>query len=108
MGTQRSGLQRKLREAGAVTTDHFAGFALTGYLDEASLLELIERLPAGTTELMCHPGFCREPLRKSATRLKESREIELRALTSEKVRIAIEAREVRLLNYVELSAETVG
>jgi chitin disaccharide deacetylase len=103
MRTQSSGLQRKLREAGAVTTDHFAGFALTGYLDEGRLLELIASLPEGTTELMCHPGFCREQLRASATRLKESREIELRALTSEKVRAAIEAYGVRVVNYLELT-----
>jgi predicted glycoside hydrolase/deacetylase ChbG (UPF0249 family) len=108
MHTQRSGLQRKLREAGAVTTDHFAGFALTGYLDEAKLLDLIEKLPAGSTELMCHPGFCREQLRASQTRLKESREIELRALTSEKVKSALAAREVRVTNYVELPRHSPG
>ncbi len=99
MRTQHSGLQRKLREAGARTTDHFAGYALTGYLDEAKLLALIEELPAGTTELMCHPGFCREELRASPTRLKESREIELRALTSPKVRDALRARQIQLANY---------
>lgn len=80
-------------------TDHFAGFALTGYLDEAKLLALIPELPDGTVELMCHPGFCREELRGSRTRLKESREIELQALTSPVVRAALEAREVRLTNY---------
>ena len=104
MQTQRGGLQRKLREAGAVTTDHFAGFALTGYLDEARLLELVGKLPEGTTELMCHPGFCREQLRASPTRLMESREIELRALTSARVRSALDTRGVQLANYVELTA----
>lgn len=99
MRTQHSGLQRKLRDAGALTTDYFAGFALTGYLDEAELLKLIETLPPGTTELMCHPGFCRDELRASATRLKETREIELRALTSAKVRAAIAARNIELANY---------
>jgi predicted glycoside hydrolase/deacetylase ChbG (UPF0249 family) len=54
---------------------------------------------------MCHPGFCRDALRASRTRLKESREIELRALTSERVRAAMEARSIRLTNYVELKAE---
>lgn len=103
MHTQRSGLQRKLREAGAMTTDHFAGFALTGYLDEASLLELIGKLPEGTTELMCHPGFCREQLRASTTRLKESREIELRALTSASVRSVLNGRGVRLASFGELT-----
>jgi predicted glycoside hydrolase/deacetylase ChbG (UPF0249 family) len=102
MHTQRNSLQRKLREAGAMTTDHFAGFALTGYLDEAKLLELLERLPEGSTELMCHPGFCRDQLRASSTRLKESREIELRALTSPAVRAALEARSIRLTTFAQL------
>lgn len=105
MQTQRNGLQHKLREAGAVTTDHFAGFALTGYLDEARLLELIATLPEGSTELMCHPGFCREQLRASATRLKESREIELRALTSPIVRAALDARKIRLTNFAALTVK---
>ncbi len=104
MQTQRSGLQRKLREAGAVTTDHFAGFALTGYLDEERLLALVEKLPEGITELMCHPGFCREELRASPTRLRESREIELRALTSESVLTAVKARGIRLSNFGDLGS----
>jgi predicted glycoside hydrolase/deacetylase ChbG (UPF0249 family) len=99
MRTQRSGLQRKLRDAGAVSTDHFAGFALTGHLDEATLVRLIGELPDGTTELMCHPGFCREELRASATRLKESRAVELAALTSPLVQAALQARPVELINY---------
>ncbi len=102
MRTQSGGLQRKLRDAGAVTTDHFAGFALTGYLDEAKLLELIEKLPDGSTELMCHPGFCRDQLRASATRLKESREIELQALTSPKVRAVLKTRGVNLSTFAQL------
>jgi predicted glycoside hydrolase/deacetylase ChbG (UPF0249 family) len=102
MQTQRSGLQRKLREAGALTTDYFAGFALTGYLDETKLLQLIDALPDGTTELMCHPGFCRDELRHSRTRLKESREIELNALTSARVRSALDAKGIALANYREL------
>jgi len=96
MRTQRSGLQRKLRHAGARTTDHFAGFALTGYLDETRLLQLMDELPDGTTELMCHPGFCRDELRASPTRLKESREIELHALTSSKVIARIKQRAIEL------------
>jgi predicted glycoside hydrolase/deacetylase ChbG (UPF0249 family) len=99
MRTQKSGLQRKLRAVGAVSTEHFAGFALTGSLDEAAVLRLISELPEGTTELMCHPGFCRAELMASTTRLKESREIELKALTSAAVREAIAARGIELANY---------
>ena len=99
MRTQNSGLQRKLRDAGALTTDHFAGFALTGCLNEEKLLKLIEELPDGTTELMVHPGFCGEELRASSTRLKESRQIELSALTSPRVRSALRPRNIELANY---------
>lgn len=99
MRTRRTGLQRTLVEAGALSTDHFAGFALTGHLNEHKLLRLIERLPDGTTELMCHPGYCRDELRRTNTRLFESREIELNALKSAKVREAVRARGVELGNY---------
>ena len=48
------------------------------------------RLPEGSTEFMCHPGFCGDELRAARTRLKESREHELRALTSPEVRTALD------------------
>jgi predicted glycoside hydrolase/deacetylase ChbG (UPF0249 family) len=99
MRTQRTGLQRKLVEAGALTTNHFAGFSLTGHLDETTLLRLIEDLPEGSTELMCHPGFCREELRASPTRLKESREIELKALVSAKAMTRLKERGIQLANF---------
>lgn len=99
MRTQMWGMRRKLRAAGALTTDHFAGFAETGFLDEGRLVELIDRLPAGSTELMCHPGFLGPELSASRTRLKASREVELRALTSPLVRARLEERGVVLEKY---------
>ena len=53
---------------------------------------------------MCHPGVCTdaEPCAAS-TRLKESRERELRALTSAKVRVAMKEERVELANYRDLS-----
>ena len=56
-------------------------------------------LPEGSTELMCHPGYCRAELRAARTRLKESREAELRALTAPDVRAAIEECGVELCPY---------
>lgn len=84
---------------GIRTTDHFAGFRLTGSLDERALIDQLRRLPEGLTELMCHPGRLGPELRAAATRLKESREIELRALTSSAVREAIRRRGIQLVNY---------
>jgi predicted glycoside hydrolase/deacetylase ChbG (UPF0249 family) len=84
---------------GLRTTDHFAGFQITGSLDEDSLARTLERLPAGLTEFMCHPGRSGPELRGAATRLKESRQVELAALLSPRTRRVIEQRGIELLNY---------
>lgn len=81
------------------TTDHFTGFQITGTLRRANLIATLERLPEGLTEFMCHPGKCGEELQAAATRLKESRELELQALTSPEVRTVIERRGIELVNY---------
>jgi predicted glycoside hydrolase/deacetylase ChbG (UPF0249 family) len=90
---------RVLDRYGCRTTDYFAGFQLTGRLRAAELLRLLQALPDGLTEFMCHPGFSREPLRKASTRLKESREDELRALTDPEVRSAVERAGIELVDY---------
>jgi predicted glycoside hydrolase/deacetylase ChbG (UPF0249 family) len=81
------------------TTDHFAGFRITGRLRTPELVSLLGALPEGTTELMCHPGLCGEALRRAATRLKESRQAELEALTAPEVRNAISRAGIQLVNY---------
>lgn len=91
-----------LERHGCRTTDHFAGFQMTGRFRTRELVELVRQLPAGTTELMCHPGHCTEELRAAHTRLKESREAELEALTAPEVREAIEEAGVRVVGYREL------
>jgi predicted glycoside hydrolase/deacetylase ChbG (UPF0249 family) len=85
--------------AGLRTTDHFAGFRDTGSLNEAAMIRTLEKLPDGLTEFMCHPGKCGPELQGAATRLKESRAVELAALTSPEVRRVIERRGIRLTDY---------
>ena len=75
-GVLRRRFYRVLRKHGCRTTDHFAGFRITGLYDTAELATLIRNLPDGTTELMTHPGLCTDELRSAHTRLKESREAE--------------------------------
>jgi predicted glycoside hydrolase/deacetylase ChbG (UPF0249 family) len=86
------------------TTDYFAGFLVTGRLETRELVDLLEALPEGSTELMCHPGRCELALRSARTRLKESREAELRALTAPQVREAVARAEIELVNYRQLSS----
>jgi len=93
------GLRRKIAARGLRTTEHFAGFAMTGKFGAAELAGLVGRLSAGVTEFMCHPGYCTSELRAARTRLKESRERELEALTSPQVREALTRAGVELVNY---------
>jgi predicted glycoside hydrolase/deacetylase ChbG (UPF0249 family) len=63
---------------------------------------LIRSLPEGSTEFMCHPGICTDELRGARTRLKESREGELRALTAPEVRDALRESGVELATFSSL------
>jgi predicted glycoside hydrolase/deacetylase ChbG (UPF0249 family) len=103
MRTLDGRFQLVLEHHGCRTTDHFAGFQITGRFRTAELARLIQALPEGVTELMCHPGYCGEDLRRSHTRLKESRERELQALTAPETRQALRDSGVELVNYRMLS-----
>lgn len=102
LGLLRRRFHGVLAKHGCLTTDHFAGFQITGRFRTAELVDLLGVLPDGSTELMCHPGRCGEALRQARTRLKESREHELEALVAPEVRAALERNAVTLVNYREL------
>lgn len=69
-----------VKERGLATTDGCVGVLATGNLDRAALDSLLERLPDGTWELVCHPAYMDDELRATRTRLQESRPTELDAL----------------------------
>jgi len=99
----RRRFHRVLQKHGCRTTDHFAGFQITGRFRAAELVELIAMLPEGSTELMCHPGHCGPALRAARTRLKQSREHELAALVAPAVRQALDRHGIDLVDYRRLS-----
>ena len=98
----RGRFARVLSKYGCRSTDHFAGFQVTGRYDAVQLARLIQALPDGTTEFMCHPGVCGDELRAARTRLQESRQRELEALTSREVRLALAESGVQLARYRDL------
>jgi predicted glycoside hydrolase/deacetylase ChbG (UPF0249 family) len=100
----RPNFHRVLKRHGCRTTDHFAGFRMTGRLRARELALLVASLPPGSTELMVHPGHCTGELCAARTRLKESREEELRALTSPEARKALDDHQVRLARFSDLDA----
>lgn len=64
----------------------------------ARLIELIETLPAGWTELGCHPGLGVEAESSYAA----EREVEVGTLTDPRVRAAVEKRGVELRSFADL------
>lgn len=95
--------QRSVRDQHMSTTDGMAGVIATGSLDRKLLLAIVHRLPEGTWELVCHPGYLDSDLRNAGTRLLESRRVELEALLSEEVRQAVARRGIRLMSYEEIA-----
>lgn len=74
--------RRIVAEEGFVTTDGALGVLATGKLDDAMLNSLLGNLPAGTWELVTHPGYNDSDLANVRTRLRASRETEREALLS--------------------------
>ncbi|HYL97653.1 MAG TPA: ChbG/HpnK family deacetylase [Blastocatellia bacterium] len=87
---------------GIKTPDRFFGVSLTGLVDTESMEQLLSETPAGTSEIMCHPGIYDDELELAHTRLKQSRQRELEALTDERVKLAVAARGIKLISYREL------
>jgi predicted glycoside hydrolase/deacetylase ChbG (UPF0249 family) len=98
----RVGFHRKIERYRCRTTDHFAGFELTGIVSSRNIFELLRALPPGVTEFMCHPGLCGDELMAARTRLKQSRRAELEALLDPEIRRGLAATHVRLSSYREL------
>jgi hopanoid biosynthesis associated protein HpnK len=87
------------RRYGLHSPDHFLGLAMTGRLSAATLRQMIETLPDGRTEIMLHPGVSDADLASTGSRLQEQRQLELDALLSPEVRLAVERCGVRLISY---------
>jgi hopanoid biosynthesis associated protein HpnK len=96
----------RFREAvereGLITTDGTLGIEVTGALDETLFEAIAEDMPEGTWEFVCHPGYNDADLHAATTRLRESREIELRALTLPEVREVLHRNGIALISYHDL------
>lgn len=71
-----------LAQEGFVTTDGTIAMAGTGTLDAGALRSLLEQIPAGTWELVTHPGYNDADLALVRTRLRASRDVERVSLTA--------------------------
>ncbi len=73
----------QIRSGSVVTTLGTIGISATGRLNAATLHQVLEHIPEGTWELVCHPGYNDQDLDRIITRLRETRDIERLALLSE-------------------------
>jgi hopanoid biosynthesis associated protein HpnK len=94
--------EARLRRLDVRTPDFFFGVARTGFWTKDWLIELIERLPDGSSELMCHPGYDDDELSRVKTRLRQSRANELRLLTDPDVVAKLKQQGVRLISFSNL------
>ena len=90
--------RRSLRRQGLRVPDFFFdGFYAHGATAE-NLLAIIDSLPEGSSELMCHPGHPDEELLAGSSYAAE-REGEIRALCDPRVRLRLEERGVALIPF---------
>ena len=94
--------RKALKEIGMVSTDGTVGIAATGMLDQKILSQILNALPEGTWELVCHPGYSDADLQAAGTRLTQSREVELAALTSDETKAIIARKKIQLISYADL------
>jgi predicted glycoside hydrolase/deacetylase ChbG (UPF0249 family) len=98
----RRSFLRSIHRAGLRTTDGALGVLATGTFDAEYVLRLLRKMPAGTWELVCHPGYIDDALRQANTRLIDTREAERTALLSAFQQPAPGLPHITLMHYGDL------
>jgi predicted glycoside hydrolase/deacetylase ChbG (UPF0249 family) len=80
----------------------FYGITQTGYLDITAFADILNQLEDGVSEVMCHPGYVDEDLRRTPTRLHHQREHELELLTGREIRDLLSQAGIALTSYRDL------
>jgi predicted glycoside hydrolase/deacetylase ChbG (UPF0249 family) len=102
LGTLAGKFQKAVQREGFVTPDGTLGIEVTGTLNETLFTAIATSVPEGTWEFVCHPGYHDSDLQSAKTRLRESRELELRVLTLPRAREIVTRQGVELISYRDL------
>jgi hopanoid biosynthesis associated protein HpnK len=94
--------RRAVDREGFATPDGTLGIEVTGTLDERLFQAISQSIPDGTWEFVCHPGYNDADLAAAKTRLRESRELELKVLTMPAAREVLAQAGVQLISYRDL------
>ncbi len=96
-----STFRKLLRASGLKTTDGSIGVSATGSLDADNLRRLLDAMPPGTWELVCHPGYNDADLNRVRTRLRSTRDTEREALLAQ-IPAAVRDGRIELICFGEL------
>jgi chitin disaccharide deacetylase len=102
LGSFAGRFHKIVQREGLITTHGTLGIEVTGTLDESLFTAIATSVPEGTWEFVCHPGYNDSDLQSAKTRLRESREVELRVLTLPRSREILTRQEVELISYRDL------
>ena len=94
-------MTEQLKREEVPTPDHFVGDFYAEGATLNDLIGIVEDLPVGTSELMCHPAVVDAELRATSG-YAEPRARELDALTNPAVRQAVQRSGVRLISFGQL------
>jgi predicted glycoside hydrolase/deacetylase ChbG (UPF0249 family) len=86
-----------------IAPDGTFAIVATGALNDRLLRLIVENLPDGSWELVCHPGYNDADLQRVHTRLRQSRVRELRILTSDSTRELLAANGIQVISYRDLA-----
>ncbi len=94
--------RREVESHGLRTTDGSVAVLVTGILDLPLFSKIVDSIPEGTWEFVCHPGYNDADLGEVRTRLRQSRAQELELLTSPEAMEVLRRRGIQLISYREL------
>ncbi|MDF2568472.1 MAG: chbG [Sporomusa sp.] len=92
----------KARRARMAVTDHFYGMLAGGSMEEGFLLNIINSLPSGITEIMVHPGLDNDIL-SPVFPWGYHWQKELAAVTSPRVADCLKQREIELVSFASVN-----
>ena len=88
---------RSVASSGLISTDGAIGVLATGTLDAKTISSLMQAIPDGTWEMVTHPAYNDPDLANAGTRLIASRQVELSALDTERIR-----SDIKLIHFGQL------
>lgn len=100
-------MKYRIRAAGLFHNDRVFGIAMSGAMDEGTMLQVLARLPSGVTEIYLHPASQSGSL-ISPSMAAYRHSDELAALLSPRVRAAVEATGIKRGGYSDVLQDVAG